>query len=431
MRLAAPSFGQSVYSTVSGTVEDATKALIPGAALTATNTATGIVTTTISNEAGVYSFPSLQPGTYKVTAELPGFQTGTYTDVQLGNAQQLRLNFTLKVAGGNTAVEVSIAVDTLLATTSSSVGVVLPEARVRDLPLVTQNAQDLVNIMPGVVTPTRSIGTLGDGSSQATFDTFLAGVNAANVNVQRDGVNNSAGGRYGGNAGFQSATFMNPDMVAEMRVILAPADAELGRGNAQIQVLTRSGTNDYRGSAVWNNQNSKLNANTWANNRSTPRITPDWTNINQSTLSFGGPVKKNKSFFFVLLDGVLVRERQTVNATVLTPCARNGIFRYFDNWNNGNFNQTTVSTGATPTIAVVDVNGNPLRPATNPDGSPFTGQLRYASVFGQLPSNLPAANADCTNIACARAAGYELGSVPQGHGFDGLCREDAWHHADA
>ena len=150
--LGGPSFGQSVYSTISGTVEDATKALIPGVAFTATNTATGIVTTTISNEAGVYSFPSLQPGTYKVTAELPGFQTATYTDVQLGNAQQLRLNFSLKVAGGNTAVEVSVAVDTLLlATTSSSVGVVLPEARVRDLPLVTQNAQDLVNIMPGVL----------------------------------------------------------------------------------------------------------------------------------------------------------------------------------------------------------------------------------------------------------------------------------------
>src|SRR5262245_26613355 len=78
------SLGQSVYSTISGTVEDPTKALIPGVALTATNTATGIVTTAISNEAGVYSFPSLQPGTYKVTAELPGFQTETYTDVQLG-----------------------------------------------------------------------------------------------------------------------------------------------------------------------------------------------------------------------------------------------------------------------------------------------------------------------------------------------------------
>ncbi|PYS46368.1 MAG: hypothetical protein DMG13_30120 [Acidobacteria bacterium] len=97
--------------------------------------------------------------------------------------------------------------------------------------------------------------------------------------------------------------------------------------------------------------------------------------------------------------GVLARERQTVNAVVLTPCARNGIFRYFDSWNNGNVNQSTVSSGAIPTIAVVDVNGNPLRPATNPDGSPYTGQLHYASVFGPLPAALPAANADCSNIA--------------------------------
>jgi hypothetical protein len=401
LALSAPAFGQSVYSTISGSIEDSSTALIPGVTVTATNTATGVVLTTVTNEAGVYNFPSLLPGVYKLTAELGGFQTATYANVQLGNAQQLRLNFTLKVAGGNTAVEVTVAVDTLLATSSSSVGVVLPAERIHDLPLVTQNAQDLVTLMPGVVMGNRAQvnGTIGENSSQASFDAFIAGVNAANVNVQRDGVNNSAGGRYGVNAGFQSATFLNPDMVAEMRVILAPADAELGRGNAQIQVLTRSGSNKYAGSAVWNIQNSALNANSWANNRSTPRVIPDWASINQYTLSYGGPIKRNKSFFFVLWDGVLARERQTVNAVVLTPCARNGIFRYFDSWNNGNVNQSTVSTGATPTIAVVDVGGNPLRPATNPDGSPYTGQLHYASVFGALPASLPAANADCSNIA--------------------------------
>src|SRR5262249_50414750 len=152
-------------------------------------------------------------------------------------------------------------------------------------------------------------------------------------------------------------------------------------------------------------QNSALNANTWANNRSVPSITPDWTNINQYTLTYGGPIKQNKSFFFVLWDGVLVRERQTVNAVVLTPCARRGIFRYFDGWNNGNFNQSTTATGTTPTIAVVDVAGNPVTPKTNPGAdqnpatNPFTGRLHYASVFGSLPSTLPAADPDCANIA--------------------------------
>ena len=117
----ALALGQSTYGTISGSIEDSTKALIPGVTVTATNTATGVVSTTLANEAGVYNFPSLLPGAYKVTAELSGFQTETYTGVQLGNAQQLRLNFTLKVAAANTAVEVSVAVDTLLATSSSSV----------------------------------------------------------------------------------------------------------------------------------------------------------------------------------------------------------------------------------------------------------------------------------------------------------------------
>src|SRR5947199_6503746 len=101
---------------------------------------------------------------------------------------------------------------------------------------------------------------------------------------------------------------------------------------------------------------------------------------------------------FALYDQTIFKARTTQNPQVLTPCARNGIFRYFDNWNSGNAQQPTVTTGATPTIAVVDLNGNPVAPATNTDGNPFTGQLRYASVFGRLPAALPAANADCSNI---------------------------------
>src|SRR5262245_32970261 len=162
-----PLFGQSVYSSISGSIEDGSKALIPGVTVAATNIGTGVVSTTLTNEAGVYNFPSLLPGSYKVAAELSGFQTETYTGVQLVNAQQLRLNFTLKVAGGATSVEVSVAVDTLLATSSSSAGVVLPQERVRDLPLVTLNAQDLVTLMPGVVMGNRTQvnGTLGENSS--------------------------------------------------------------------------------------------------------------------------------------------------------------------------------------------------------------------------------------------------------------------------
>src|SRR5262249_4968027 len=130
--LSAIVFGQSINATVGGTVSDASGALISGVTGTATNTATGIVNTVVTNESGAYTFAALQPGTYKATAELPGFQTQTFTDVQLGGAQQVTLNFKLQVAAAaGTSVEVTIAADTVLATTSNSIGAILPEYRLR------------------------------------------------------------------------------------------------------------------------------------------------------------------------------------------------------------------------------------------------------------------------------------------------------------
>src|SRR5438128_10239001 len=93
----ANSFAQTTNATLGGTVSDASRALIPGVTVTATNTQTGIVSTTITNETGAYNFPSLQTGVYKVTAELAGFQNQTYNDVTIGVSQQVRLNFTLQV----------------------------------------------------------------------------------------------------------------------------------------------------------------------------------------------------------------------------------------------------------------------------------------------------------------------------------------------
>src|SRR5215813_10709442 len=142
-------FAQTTNATLGGTVTDATRALIPGVTITATNTLTGIVNTVVTNETGAYQFASLQTGTYKVTAELPGFQTQTYNDVTLGVAQQVRLNFALQVGTQSQTVEVNVAADTLIATTSSSVGAVLPEYKLRDLPLATRNALDLVATTAG------------------------------------------------------------------------------------------------------------------------------------------------------------------------------------------------------------------------------------------------------------------------------------------
>lgn len=174
----------------------------------------------------------------------------------------------------------------------------------------------------------------------------------------------------------------------------------MGRGNGQVQIRTRSGTNQCRGSAVWNVQNSALDANTWTNNRAgAPR---DWRNLHENTVSFGGPIIRNKMFFFALWDQGIVRTRAVTNPVVLTPCARNGIFRYFDNWSNGNAIAVT-TLGGTPTRAIVDVNGNPVRPGTNPDGSPYNGNLRYASVFGPL-ANIPT-RPDCSDAVVQGSPG--------------------------
>src|ERR1043165_6108874 len=143
-------FGQSTNAVVSGTVGDATGAVLPGVEVIATNNATGVVTTVLTNESGAYNFASLPPGVYKVSASLPGFQTRAFTDVQLGNADKVRLNFSLTVGGLNTEVEVTVAADTLLATSSSSVGEVLSQARVQDLPTVSNNVMDVYRLIPGV-----------------------------------------------------------------------------------------------------------------------------------------------------------------------------------------------------------------------------------------------------------------------------------------
>src|SRR3989449_4654398 len=115
-----------VNAVLSGTVSDASGALIPGVEVTAKNINTGITDTRLTNETGNFSFPSLQPGSYTLSAALSGFQTASYNNVVLGQGAQVRLNFTLQVGAAQQNVEVTIAADTLLATTSSSVGNVLP-----------------------------------------------------------------------------------------------------------------------------------------------------------------------------------------------------------------------------------------------------------------------------------------------------------------
>src|SRR5215510_9704272 len=347
---------QSGNASVGGFVQDPTQAFIPGVTVTATNTQTNVATTAITNESGTYNIPGLLPGTYKLTAELPGFKTQVINDVQLGQGVTARHNFTLQVGAAAETVEVTAEATALIAESSSTIGQVLAERQVRDLPLASNNVLDLMQTMAGV-----RGATLGEA-------TTFAGVSTGMVNTSRDGLS-VQDGRYANGVG--STTQVHPDMVGEFRVILSPVDAELGRGNGQVQILTRSGTNQFHGAGVWSNRNSKLDANSWNNNKQivngkwTPGQ-PPWINRNEFTGSLGGPIVKNKTFFFALFDKQFERDRQQARAITLSDCAQHGILRYWPGWGSGNINQQTVRTGV-PVIASVDSFGNPLRPATNPD----------------------------------------------------------------
>src|SRR5262245_13507346 len=331
--MVVPAYSQTSNASLGGTVTDSSGAYIPGVTVTATNTGTNISNTTLTNEAGAYNFPSLQTGTYTLSAELAGFQTRRYTNVTLGVSQQVRQNFALEVGGVAQILDVTVAADTLLATSSASVGTVLPEYKIRDLPLRLGNVLDLIATTPGAVRA---------GDRQGNF----AGQRTSASNVTRDGVN-IQDGRY--EFGAYAAVFTSPDLVEEVRVIVGPSDAETARGAGAVQMVTRSGTNTFHGSAYWTNSNSVMQANTWFNNFN--RVGKNYSNRNEYGARLGGPIIKNKTFFFAFFNGQRMLTKESVVGTVLTQQARQGIFRYFPNVDNGNAQSNN------PTV---DRDGNPV-----------------------------------------------------------------------
>ncbi len=356
---------QTVNATLGGIVADSSGALLPGATVSATGIDTGVVTKTITNEAGAYQFPSLQSGSYRVAAELPGFQEFVYQRVTLGVAAQVRLNFTLSVSAVATTVDVEVETSPLLAT-SATVGGVIQGQQILDLPLIDQSATSLA------LTQAQFAGGIGGGVSVAGGSTI-----ALLTTVNGISVSNTRLDRAGGLQSFQLT--QSVDLVEEVKVVSSPADAESGRALGQVQMIVRSGTNQFHGSVVDGLRNTDLNANTfWNNYQGLPRQD---LKRNQYAARLGGPIKKNKTFFFGLYAG----NRQVTSAsstrTVLTGPARNGNFRFFPGAINANANATINPT--------VDMAGNPVQPAT------ATGALRTINVFG-LDPNRP--NADPTGL---------------------------------
>jgi hypothetical protein len=444
-----PAYSQGLYATVTGTVNDSSGAVIPGVTIRATAVDTGVVSTTLTNESGVYNYRDLLPGRYTISASLPGFQTKTITDANLSQNASYRYNFELSVSNVSTQVEVSVSADTVLSAQGATIGETLSQQKVRDLPIVGNNVLDLITVMAGVenVIPSNPpTAANAFGRENTTF----AGVRADNVMIVRDGINMNDNRSPNG---IYSITTINPDLVGEIRLILAPVDVELGRGNGSIQYTTRSGTNRFSGSAVWSFRNTALDPNSWSNNRSqtiptfaSPEtralaaqgkadlsLQPNWSNTQQGTVSFGGPIIRNKTFFFALFDLNTNHMRSLDNFIAFTPCARLGIFRYFNNWNSTNAIGTESLVGNAVRRAV-DLNGNPIAPTTlpngttvNTDGSTYDPSLQYRSVFGPLQS-MPSA-ADCSDAPINKTTlvpnGVSITAAPgsAGYGWDPFRRQ--------
>jgi hypothetical protein len=347
--LCTTSWAQSQNARLGGTVADASGAFIPGVEVKATNNGTGIVTTILSNETGVYQFASLQPGTYTVSATLTGFQTQTYKQVALGISQQVRLNFALQIGTQAQGIEVTVAADTLIATTSASVGNVLPDYKVADLPIANRSVLDLVRVTPGVT---------GNG--------VFAGLPGSMTMTTRDGIPVNDGRATPVSTLVSTATFASSDLVEQLRVITSPADAELGRGSGQVQLQTRSGTNQFHGALFWTNRNAVWDASSSSNNFR--GVGKNYINRNQFGGRLGGPIVHNKTFFFFLYEGQRRLEKQNVTATVLTDPARNGFFRFIAGRQNGNYT-------APASTRSVERDGS-LNTSLNP------ADLRQINVFG-------------------------------------------------
>ena len=339
-----------VSANIGGSVSDPTGALIPGVEVTATNVNTGISSTQITNEAGGYSIPSLQPGTYRLRASLAGFQTTTRENIQLSQGQEVRFNFTLLVGTVATAVEVVADSATALATTSATVGDVLPDSEVRSLPLATRNVIDLAFV---------TAGTVGEN---------FGGARMSQINTTRDGLP-TGDGRYLDWNGAYSGTFTSPDLVEEVQVNVTSVDAAVGRGSGQVRLQTRSGTNDFHGALFYSNQNSKLAAKSWFQNLA--GTDKDYLNRNQFGGRLGGPFIKNKAFFFFLFDGQRYLSKDETVGLVLSPEARQGIFRYLTSGAPGSAGGTSRRNGnAFSTTPSVDLAGNVLT-VDSATGSPL------------------------------------------------------------
>ena len=314
----APAWGQQVTAAITGKITDPSGASVVEAKVTATDMDRGTVWPTVTNADGVYNLPRLPIGSYNVKVEKEGFQTAQSSGVVLQLNDNARLDFQLKVGSVSQSVEVTSAAP-LLQTQATQLGQVIDSRTNVDLPLATRNYVQLTLLAPGSIHPDPS--TFESGQTTASSG-------RPNVNGNREQANNFILDGLDNNQASDNLVGYAPavDAIQEFNEITLNAPAEFGNFMGGIISATiKSGTNQFHGSAYEFFRNDVLNANSWSNNfEGAERPSTRWNNFGAT---FGGPIKKDKLFFFVDYQGSRLDTPTSISTTTLyTTAERTGNF---------------------------------------------------------------------------------------------------------
>src|SRR5438874_1935703 len=314
--LRATAFAQTGAASLTGIVSDQTGAKVPGATVTATNQATNVSYTAVSNETGNYTITSAPVGTYVLKAELSGFKTATTNPIQVEAKAIVRMDFTLELGAIEETVQV-VGQSPLLQTESATVGQVISGRTVTALPLNGRNTGQLSLLLPGTV-------TVNPGSFTAVRN---FGGGRPYVNGNREQTNNYMVDGVDMNESIDNlvAYQPSPDALAEISVETNNYAADTGNvAGAVLSNVIKSGSNRFRGNAFEFFRDSRMDANTWANNRSGAPRQERRQHIFGATL--GGPLVKNKLFFFADYQGTRYNAPGTEALSVAPASWRNGDF---------------------------------------------------------------------------------------------------------
>jgi hypothetical protein len=323
---AASGRAQTGTTSLRGTVLDKSGAVVVGAKVTLANPAQAFERESTSNEAGNYEFVALPPGTYTLTVEMQGFRKHEQKNLQLLVNTPVTLNVTLDIGAATETVEV-LAQAEAINTSDATLGIAFSENQVKQLPMEGRNVPDLLTLQAGVVyTGNRSdINTNNDTRSGA-----VNGARSDQSNVTLDGVD--VNDQVNGSA-FTSVLPVTLDSVQEFRVTTTGSNADAGRSSgAQVSLVTKSGTNQFHGSLYEYHRNTITSANDYFVKQAElssgdPNVPPKLLR-NIFGGSVGGPVLKNRLFFFANYEGYRQREEASVVRVVPSDALRDGVIQY-------------------------------------------------------------------------------------------------------